>query len=170
MSIKLAQPFPAPELRTRILQTRGFLWEKYRCWASCDRGKESESNLLKTLAVSSILAPFALVDPVRPALSGGMDWWRMEWPFCRVWKIFFRGRNFQENPWISAERAIFAKFQAPKFENSEPEKMQFHTPSRSIPPLDSLLPVHPLHTIPPGKETCAFFCFRTWMWNPIHIQ
>ena len=34
----------------------------------------------------------------RPALSGGMDWWRMEWPFSRVRKIFFRGRNFQENP------------------------------------------------------------------------
>ena len=25
-SIKLAQPFPAPELRTRILRTRGFFW------------------------------------------------------------------------------------------------------------------------------------------------
>ena len=75
----------------------------------------------------------------RPALSGGMDWWRMEWPFSRVRKIFFRGRDSQENRGISAERAIFAKFQAPKFENSEPEKMQFHTPSHSIPPLDSLL-------------------------------
>ena len=31
------------------------------------------------------------------------------------------------------------KSQAPKFENSEPEKMQFHTSSHSIPPLDSLL-------------------------------
>ena len=47
--------------------------------------------------------------------------------------------NLQENRQNSAERAIFAKFQAPKFENSEPEKMQFHTPSHSIPPLDSLL-------------------------------
>ena len=74
-----------------------------------------------------------------PALSGGMDWWRMEWSFSRVRKIFFRGRNFQENPRNSGERAIFAKFQALKFENSEPEKMQFHTPSHSIPPLDSLL-------------------------------
>ena len=26
VSIKLAQPFPAPGLRTRILQTRGFFW------------------------------------------------------------------------------------------------------------------------------------------------
>ena len=30
----------------------------------------------------------------RRALSGGMDWWRMEWPFSRVQ----RGRNLQENP------------------------------------------------------------------------
>ena len=52
-------------------------------------------------------------------------------------KFFFRDGNFQENALNSAERAIFAKFQAPKFENSEPEKMQFHTPSHSIPPLDS---------------------------------
>ena len=45
----------------------------------------------------------------------------------------------QENPCKSAERAILTKFQAPNFEISEPEKMQFHTPSHSIPPLDSLL-------------------------------
>ena len=63
----------------------------------------------------------------------------MEWSFSRVRKIFFRGRNLQENPCNSAERAILAKFQAPKFENSEPKKMQFHTPSHSIPLLDSLL-------------------------------
>ena len=36
---------------------------------------------------------------------------------------------------------MFAKFQAPKSENSEPEKLQFHTPSHSIPPLDSLLQI-----------------------------
>ena len=77
-------------------------------------------------------------NQIRPALSGGLDWWRMEWPFSRVRNIFFRGRIFQENPRNSAERATFAKFQAPKFENSEPEKLQFHiTPSHSIPPLDS---------------------------------
>ena len=63
----------------------------------------------------------------------------MGWSFSRVRKLFFRGRNLQENPCNSAERAISAKFQAPKFENSEPEKKQFHTPSHSIPPLDSLL-------------------------------
>ena len=28
VSIKLAHPFPAPELRTRILRTRGFFWER----------------------------------------------------------------------------------------------------------------------------------------------
>ena len=43
----------------------------------------------------------------RPALSGGMDWWRMEWPFSRVRKIFFRGRNLQENPWNSRRKSDF---------------------------------------------------------------
>ena len=66
-------------------------------------------------------------------------------------KTFFRGRNFLQNPGFSAERAIFVKFQAPKFRNSEPEKMQFHTPSHSIPPLDSLLHMaahRPAHNTP----------------------
>ena len=40
---------------------------------------------------------------IRPALSGHMDWWRMEWPFSRATKVLFRGRNSQEIPWISAE-------------------------------------------------------------------
>ena len=31
VSIKLAQPFPAPELRTRILRTRGFFWNVPIC-------------------------------------------------------------------------------------------------------------------------------------------
>ena len=38
-----------------------------------------------------------------------------------------------------SRKSDIRKFQAPKFENSEPEKMQFHTPSHAIPPLDSLL-------------------------------
>ena len=96
---------------------------------------------------------------IRPAPSGGMDWWRMEWPFSRVRKIFFRGRIFQENPCNSAERAIFAKFQAPKFENSEPEKLQFHTPSHSIPPLDSLLTMGLVRGEHPNFEKDAP---RTW--------
>ena len=75
----------------------------------------------------------------RPALSGGMDWWRMEMAIFQSPNIFFRGRIFRENSWNSAERAIFAKFQAPNFENSEPEKWQFHAPSHSVPPLDSRL-------------------------------
>ena len=99
--------------------------------------------------------PCCHASKCRPAPRGGMDWWRMEWPFSRVRKIFFRGRNFQENPWNSAERAIFAKFQAQKFENSEPEKLQFHTPSHSIPPLDSLLKwaFSTLKLAPPWKGT-----------------
>ena len=36
-------------------------------------------------------------------------------------------------------KSPFNEFQAPDFEVSEPQKMQFHTPSHSIPPLASLL-------------------------------
>ena len=68
-------------------------------------------------------------DSIRPALSGGMDWWRMEWPFSRVRKIFFRGRNFQEKTGSSAERAILTKFEGPKFEIQSPKKCN------SIPPI-----------------------------------
>ena len=58
---------------------------------------------------------------------------------CQSPKNIFQRPKFAGNPWNSEERAMFAKFQPPKFEISEPEKMQFHTPSHSIPPLDSLL-------------------------------
>ena len=55
--------------------------------------------------------------------------------FLESEKYIFRGRNLQENPQISAETATTAKFQAPKFENSEPEKCNsipqpFHTSTR----------------------------------------
>ena len=33
VSIKFAQPFPAPELRTRILRTRGFFWMQRNCYS-----------------------------------------------------------------------------------------------------------------------------------------
>ena len=53
---------------------------------------------------------------------------------------YFSGAEISRKiPEIPQKNAIFSKFQAPKFENSEPEKMQFHTPSHFIPPLDSLL-------------------------------
>ena len=93
----------------------------------------------KNFGLKKLRADFSFPKSNRPALSGGMDWWRREWPFSRVRKLFFRGRNLQQNPGNTAEKVIFAKLQAPKFEISEPEKMQFHTPSHSIPPLDSLL-------------------------------
>ena len=44
---------------------------------------------------------------IRPALSGGMDWWRMERPLSRVRKIFFRGRISRRIPVIPQKRAIF---------------------------------------------------------------
>ena len=39
-------------------------------------------------------------------------------------------KHFPEESRNSAERAIFTTFQAPNFENSEPENKQFHTPTR----------------------------------------
>ena len=44
---------------------------------------------------------------------------------------------------------VLPNFRLPKFENSEPEKLQFHTPSRCIPPLDS----------PPTNCLCKVFLF-----------
>ena len=95
--------------------------------------------------VSRSLRPKPFASICRPALSGGMDCWRMELPFSRVRKRFFRGRNLQENPRDSAERAISAKYQAPKFENSEP-----------IPPLDSLLICSVYHSNKKFKQTEKF--------------
>ena len=54
-------------------------------------------------------------------------------------KYFLEAEISRKIPEIPQKGVDFAKFQAPKFENSEPEKMQFHTPRHSIPPLDSLL-------------------------------
>ena len=41
-------------------------------------------------------------------------------------------------PGVPQKERFFAKFQAPKFENSEPEKCNSIPRSHSIPPLDSL--------------------------------
>ena len=78
----------------------------------------------------------------RPALSGGMDWWRMEWPFSRVRKIFFRGRIFQENPWNSADFCQISgseiwKFRARKIEIPYPQP--FHTPTRLPPNIQGMI-------------------------------
>ena len=65
-----------------------------------------------------------------------MDWWRMELPFSRVRKIFFRGRSLEENAKLH-RRAFLTKFQAPAVEISEPEKCN-STPPAIPSPLDSL--------------------------------
>ena len=54
-------------------------------------------------------------------------------------KYFSEAEISQKIPEILQKERLFAKSQAPKLENSEPEKMQFHTSSHSIPSLDSLL-------------------------------
>ena len=98
------------------LVCRGHSWRGvHLCF--CCRKRQQEHN-----PQIFICYRFCADGNCRPALSGGLDWWRMEWPFLRVRKIFFGGRNFQEKPGNSAERAIWTKFQGLKFENSEPEK------------------------------------------------
>ena len=68
-------------------------------------------------------------------------------------KNIFQRPKFAENPWNSAERAIFAKFQAPKFKfqrpkNAIPYPRPFHTPTR-LPP----------SFVGPGvSKVIAFFC------------
>ena len=77
----------------------------------------------------------------RLALSGDMDW-------CLVWnghfpeseKYFSEAEISRKILEIPQKERFFAKFQALKFENSEPEKMQFHTPSHSITPRHSITP------------------------------
>ena len=87
----------------------------------------------------------------RPALDGGMDWWRcMEWPFAqspnnvpqrlkfsRKSQEFQRGERERERE-MERERERererkkrererdFHQFQAPNFEASEPEKIRIH--------------------------------------------
>ena len=79
----------------------------------------------------------------RPALSGGMDWWRMEWPFSRVRKIFFRDRISWKIPEIPQKERFSPKFrfrnfkiQSPK--NAIPYAQPFHTPT-GLPPKKVLM-------------------------------
>ena len=56
--------------------------------------------------------------------------------------IFQRPKFAGKPPEIPQKERFLPNFRLRNFENSEPEKMQFHTPSHSIPPLDSLLFKH----------------------------
>ena len=92
----------------------------------------SESPELKVPYIKIFLGKFAQLDPevimFRPALSGGMDWWRMELPFSRVRKIFFRGRNFQEIPEIPQKERFSPNFRLRNLKSQSPKKCN------SIPP------------------------------------
>ena len=66
-----------------------------------------------------------LQQVIRPALSGGMDWWRMEWPFSRVRKCFSEdeiSRKISETPqterFLPNFRLRNLKIQSPKKCNS----------------------------------------------------
>ena len=64
VSIKLAQPFPAPELRTRILRTRGFFWL---------RAQRLKKNF-KILKFSSEIENFKRATHHTPYFFGGEFW------------------------------------------------------------------------------------------------
>ena len=81
----------------------------------------------------------------RPALSGGMDWWRMEWPFSRVRTNIFQRPNFPGKSLKFRRKSDFCqisgseiwKFRARKI--AIPYPQPFHTPIR----------------LPPNKITCS---------------
>ena len=91
-------------------------------------------------STSPICTAIILRKYCRPALSGGMDWWRMEWPFSRVRKIFFRGRNFagkslkfrRKSDFCQISGSEILKFRAWKI--AIPYPQPFHTPTR-LPPI-----------------------------------
>ena len=61
---------------------------------------------------------FGEVGPgiVRPALSRGMDWWRLEWPFSRALERYFHRPSLAENSLIWA---IFVKEDPPQLQQTE---------------------------------------------------
>ena len=101
---------------------------------------EHQLGLQTSRATCSVRSP--LLPPGKSKfgrhLVGGMDWWRMEWLFSRIRNYFSEAEICRKIPAIPQKERFLTKFQAPNFEISEPEKMQFHTPNHSIPPLDSL--------------------------------
>ena len=92
-------------------------------------------------------------------------------------KIFFRGQNLQENPRISAERVIFARFQAPNLKIQSPRKCMsipqpFHTPTRLPPKLRSLAYLPPIRICDPVYSgprmlTLASACWRDRQWTHV---
>ena len=76
-SIKLTHPFPAPELRTKILWTRGFFWFLVRIYYLRDFAwdiPEVPEKFEKKKSLCSILVPYSRLSagatgPPRPDLS-----------------------------------------------------------------------------------------------------
>ena len=98
---------------------QGCQWSRGVCCPGCLLGQ------LKLRKPSKPPKPSNARHPLRSArLQSVRGWQRVV------------AQSLQENPWTSAEKAIFTKFQAPKFENSEPAKhtiphpQPFHTPIR----------------------------------------
>ena len=76
----------------------------------------------------------------RLALSEGMDGGVWNGHFFESVNYFPEAAISRKLPENSAERTIFAKFQAPTCENSEPQEMQYHTPASPYPRFEGTLP------------------------------
>ena len=78
--IKLAQPFPAPELRTRLLRTRGFFWVFMYFSPSCQQISKGPfpilhgSQLIPNFADSADFWRFSVKETSRQILSGFPKW------------------------------------------------------------------------------------------------
>ena len=111
--------------------------------------KLSREFILVGIHVAPVFAPARiqekfLANYIRPALSGGMDWWHMEWPSSRVRKNIFQRPKFPGKCLKFHRKSDFRQISGSEIWKFRAQKMQFHTPSHSIPPLDSLLIIYVL--------------------------
>ena len=58
----------------------------------------------------------------RPALGGGMDWWRMEWPFSRVRKYFSEAEICRKIPEIPQKERFSPNFRLRNLKFQSPKK------------------------------------------------
>ena len=86
---------------------------------------DEDFNELSSLAAAwawQLAGISLLLQMYRPALSGGIDWRRMEWPFSKS-KVVIRDHNVQQIPEILQKERL-----SPNFRLQSPEKC------KSIPP------------------------------------
>ena len=76
---------------------------------------------------------------IRPALCGGMDWWRREWSFSRVRKYFPEAEVSRKMPEIPQKERFSPKFRLRNLKIQSPKNCNSTPP---ILPIDSLLHTH----------------------------